>query len=301
MPYDPFTGQYRPDPTPQNAAQPTTATAGVDSTWRERLNQRFNNARTRGANAATNFVNADFNNPGNAVGRAGKFGVQVADTAQGFAKGLTGKTALGIGAVGAGLTTALSGGGLGETIGSGSGAAIGTAVAGKFLPQILAKGGPLGALAAGALAIGAPIVGSALAGGVGRAIDQGPGARVGAAMAAGSEANINRALNPSNTLSSIIDNSFGQMSRSQREMLGFLDAAGNNQINLQKRGLNEIAIPLLNHQSNLRAKMLPLDLAARLGQQTNQNIGQMYNTSIAGTSDLARQIAAQSVFGQVMI
>lgn len=196
----------------------------------------------------------------------------------------------------AGLGAAMNGGGLGEIVGSGSGGAGAAALAGR-LAAPLANMGTMGKLAAAGISIAAPMLGAALGGGIGKGLDQ----RYGAAASAGADASANRLLNPTNSLGAIIDASTGTIDKQSQNYLNFLQRARANEFDMQKRGLNEIAIPLLNHQSNLRAKMLPLDVAARLAQQTNQNVASMYNTGIAGTSDLARQIAAQPVFGQVMI
>lgn len=248
--------------------------------------------------AGTNIGNFARANPAHAASynsAAGRFGVNVTDVGEGLARGLTGKAALGLGAAGAGLATALNGGGIAETTGAGGGAAVGTAIAGRLAPM-LARGGPFGALAAGATALALPMITSSIGSGIGKGIDS----RIEGPLAAGSEATAQRMLNPNST-SNVIDSSLDKLSKEELKRLMLIKQAGYDQVGLQALGNEKVVFPLMNKQFELRAKMLPLDTAARLAVNTNASIGNMYNTSIAGTSGIAQQIAANNPYGQVMV
>lgn len=275
-----------------------TAGGGLPS-WQD-IQNSLGNSWNRGATAGRNFINADPTLVATRGSRAGRLGAQVTDMGQQFAGGLTGRTALGLGAAGAGLATAMSGGNFGETVGAGSGAAAGTAIAGKLIPM-LARGGPVGALAAGATALALPMItsglGKGLGGGLQNLVAGSPQAK---AVAQGVEASAQSAYNP-NSAGNVVDSSLEKLSKEQLRQLLLQKQAGNDNIDLQERGMNRIAFPMMNKQFELRAKMLPLDTAARLAVNTNASIGNMYNNSIAGTSDIARQIAANNPYGQVMV
>ena len=254
----------------------------------------------RTGTAAKNFATADPRFPSSSNSRASRLGVQVSDAGQQFATGLTGRTALGLGAAGAGLATALSGGNFGESVGAGGGAATGTAIAGKLIPMLATKG-PFGALAAGATALALPMItsgmGRSIGGGIQNLVAGSPQAK---AMAQGVDASAQSAYNPNST-GNVIDSNLEKLSKQELQRLLLLKQAGYDNVDLQEEGMRRIAMPMMNKQHELRAKMLPLDTAARLAVNTNASVGNMYNTSIAGTSDIARQIAANNPYGQVMV
>lgn len=245
---------------------------------------------------ATNFANANANLMTPANGRAQRFGLQVAGRGGQFATGLTGRTAAGLGGLGAGLMTAMSGGGVGETIGSGSGAAIGTAIAGKFMPQILAKGGPIGALAGGALALAAPTIGSMLGGGIGRGVDNSTFA---SAAQRGADARASQMLDPNN-LGNLVDSNASRMIKGLEPYLELQRQGLLNSVDAQALGVQKVAKPLMQAQAEIAAKMMPLNVAARNSVNTNTAIGNMYNTSIAGVSGLAQQVAAGNPYNVII-
>jgi hypothetical protein len=278
-------------------ASADAAPQGVDPNLWEQVKRQANNYSTRGTAAYNNFTNANVNKPTAAVGRAGKLGIQVGDGSRAFSKALTGRTALGLGAFGAGAATALNGGGIAETLLSGGGAAGGIALAGKLAGSLGKLGGPIGGLLGAGAAIAVPMVTQAIGAGIGRKLDGSPQAR---AMAQGVDANAQSTYNPNST-GNVIDSNLEKLSKQELQRLLLLKQAGYDNVDLQEEGMRRIAMPMMNKQHELRAKMLPLDTAARLAVNTNASVGNMYNTSIAGTSDIARQIAANNPYGQVMV
>lgn len=77
---------------------------------------------------------------------------------------------------------------------------------------------------------------------------------------------------------------------------GAMDA-NDVEVDRYKRIIN----PLLDKQAQLRMQMMPVDTAAALSVNAGKSLGNMYERSIAGTSSIAQQIAANNPYGQVMV
>ena len=161
--------------------------------------------------------------------------------------------------------------------------------------------GKLGALALkiGATAIALPLAGSAIGSGVqdiaGKFMEP-----VNKAGSQGLETRAQGVLNPGSTSNratqaqqAIIDQ--------YKAYQALQKSAGMDVNDVEVDRYNRIINPLLDKQAQLRMQMMPVDVAARMAVNAGQSLGNMYERSIAGTSGIAQQIAANNPYGQVMV